>query len=185
MTSIEEIRAFLRDLDKLEYTGGSALKTCFDGVAAICAFELKNGRNLENDRTVFDLFIEAEIETAGREPVAMALRTVLALWAQDTPNVFAAAINLGRRVGQYESDAQWKRDTLRAKKKSVRNAVKGRKLLGTKSRERIRLAAESFRHLSRESAATEIALLVNMSPGTVRRYLSQLFPGTLWAPSID
>jgi DNA-binding CsgD family transcriptional regulator len=41
-------------------------------------------------------------------------------------------------------------------------------------------AAKTFRHLSKGNASYEIAQIVNLDPGTVRRYLSKLYPGELW-----
>ncbi|SDY02440.1 hypothetical protein SAMN05518854_1015 [Variovorax sp. YR266] len=68
---------------------------------------------------------------------------------------------------------------------NVRRAAEGRRLIGSASREKVRRVASSYRHLAREAAAYPIAEAVGLSPGTVRRYLSELFPGEKWDGSAD
>jgi hypothetical protein len=82
------------------------------------------------------------------------------------------AFGMGRLVelGKIESE--------RASR--VARASNGRRLIGASSREKVAGAAQVYRHLSREKAAMEIANDVNLSSGTVRRYLSELFPGDKW-----
>jgi hypothetical protein len=63
---------------------------------------------------------------------------------------------------------------------SVKKASKGRKLIGAASRSKVKKAAEFYRHLSKEKAAPEIAKIVSLDSGTVRRYLSELFPRDAW-----
>lgn len=65
-------------------------------------------------------------------------------------------------------------------KRNSRRATNGRRLIGANSRAKVASAAESFRHLSKERAAAAIAQTVNLDPGTIRRYLSELFPGDKW-----
>ena len=61
-------------------------------------------------------------------------------------------------------------------------ATNGRRLIGEASRRKVANAAGPFKHLSKEKAAAEIAKIVNLDTGTVRRYLSELFPGDKWKP---
>ena len=68
----------------------------------------------------------------------------------------------------------------RTKTASTKKAVNGRKLIGAASRAKVQKQAENFRHLSKDSAAPAIANIVGLSPGTVRRYLTELFPGLDW-----
>ena len=66
-----------------------------------------------------------------------------------------------------------------------RRAAEGRRLIGSASREKVRKAAEAYRHVARDAAAFPISQEVGLAPGTVRRYLSQLFPGDDWHASAD
>lgn len=62
-----------------------------------------------------------------------------------------------------------------------RRGANGRRLIGTTTREKARAAAEQFRGKhSRESAAPMVAELIGKSPATVRKLLSELFPGEAW-----
>jgi hypothetical protein len=71
------------------------------------------------------------------------------------------------------------------REKSVIQAAIGRKKIGTESRGKVAKAAEKYMHLSRGNAAHEIASIVNLDTGTVRRYLSELFPGEKWKRRIE
>lgn len=92
-------------------------------------------------------------------------------WVMQSPNSFAVAYRLG-----------WKHSATNVSAKNVRRGAKGRKLIGDASRTRVRETSEKFKHLSKEAAAHEIGNLVGLSSGTVRRYLSTLFPGEEWQP---
>jgi len=59
-------------------------------------------------------------------------------------------------------------------------ATNGRRLIGASSRAKVAKAAESLKHLSKEKAAAAMSSHVNLDPGTIRRYLSELFPGEKW-----
>ena len=59
-------------------------------------------------------------------------------------------------------------------------ATNARRMIGDASRQKVANAAESFKHLTKENAAAEIAKIVHLDAGTVRRYLIQLFPGDKW-----
>lgn len=63
---------------------------------------------------------------------------------------------------------------------SVKRAAKGRRLIGATSRGKVAASAKNYQHLSKESAAPAIAANVGLSPATVRRYLTELFPGDSW-----
>lgn len=67
-----------------------------------------------------------------------------------------------------------------AKKENASLATSKRVVIGMMSRDRVWSAAQEFRSLSKERAAPKIAERVGLSPGTVRRYLSTLFPGDDW-----
>ena len=101
------------------------------------------------------------------------LRSMLELsfahWAAKSPNSFAVAYRHGRA---YERK--------RISTANAKRATKGRQLIGAASRDKVRQASASYRHLSKELAAPIIAEAANLSPGTVRRYLSELFPGIEW-----
>ncbi len=67
----------------------------------------------------------------------------------------------------------------------VKRGAKSRRVQGDATRERVKLAARRFNHLSRESAAVHIADEIGKSSGTIRRLLTELFPGDEWHKSID
>jgi uncharacterized protein YktA (UPF0223 family) len=62
----------------------------------------------------------------------------------------------------------------------VKEATAERKALGKSTDDSVKKEAENFKHLSKENAAHEIALLINKSPATVRKALSRLFPKDTW-----
>ena len=90
-------------------------------------------------------------------------------WVSKSKNSYAKVYRLGQ-IASRESTA----------KTNARRATKGRKLIGSASRERIRKAAENFQHLPKSTAAPEIAKVVSLSPDRVRILLSELFPGAEW-----
>lgn len=67
----------------------------------------------------------------------------------------------------------------------VKRGAKSRRAQGDVTRERVKSAARRYTHLSRESAAVQIADEVGKSSGTIRRLLSELFPGDRWNKSAD
>lgn len=67
----------------------------------------------------------------------------------------------------------------------VRIGANARREIGEQTRQRVRAAASAYQHLSRERAAAEIADKVGKSPATVRRMLSEIFPGDTWNTSDD
>lgn len=92
-------------------------------------------------------------------------------WVKRSPNLFAEAYRLG---------AEHK--VIVTKKSNVKRAVTGRRLIGAASRAKVAKSAEPFRHLSKSDASFEIASLINLDAGTIKRYLSELFPGDKWKP---
>ena len=64
--------------------------------------------------------------------------------------------------------------------KTPLSAVKGRKLIGEASKEKIRAAVQPYRNLSKEKAAEKIKDVVNLDAGTIRRHLITMFPGEKW-----
>ena len=97
------------------------------------------------------------------------LKISFAHWAAESPNSFAITYRRGRAD---------ERKTIATK--NAKRATKGRQEIGAASRDRVRKASADYRHLSKELAAPKIAEAANLSPGTVRRYLSELFPGVEW-----
>lgn len=71
-----------------------------------------------------------------------------------------------------------------ARQRQTSAAVGGRKQLGKKSREQVRLEASAYAgKLTREQAAQRIAERVFLGPARVRRLLSEIFPGKEWSHS--
>ena len=77
-------------------------------------------------------------------------------------------------------DFAYRRGQWDAKKKDARNATNGRMLMGETTRQKVMEQAQPFRHLSKGAAAPLIAALVNKDAGTVRRYLTIIYPGDSW-----
>lgn len=82
------------------------------------------------------------------------------------------AFMLGRKREFSENESE--------RLKRVSEATNGRRLIGATSRAKVKQEALAFRHLSKENAASKISPIVNLDTGTIRRYLSQLFPGSEW-----
>jgi hypothetical protein len=111
-------------------------------------------------------------------------KMMLTKWAEKSQNLYAKAYHLGHDDGNINGSFHaTKRGALKIekiKKININRAANGRRLIGATSREKVRTAAQKFKHLSKESAAPNIADSVGLSAGTVRRYLSELFPGDKW-----
>lgn len=90
-------------------------------------------------------------------------------WVFNSPNSYAVAYRQGRDHAVAEITTN-----------NVRRAANGRRLIGATSRAKVAKTAEEFRHLSKEKAAAAMADIVNLDAGTIRRYLSELFPGSQW-----
>ena len=98
---------------------------------------------------------------------------VLYFWSLHSPNSFVEAFRIG---GKHALEKQ-KNDT-------VKRAANGRRLIGKASRAKVKQAASDYQHSFKDRAAAEMANLVNLEPGTIRRYLSELFPGKNWAEKL-
>jgi hypothetical protein len=88
---------------------------------------------------------------------------------------------------QHKEESQRRRSKWRIKamatkkqKPNIEPAVRVRRLIGAASRGRVRAQATTRKHLSKERAAAEISDAVGLSTGTIKRYLSELFPGDNW-----
>ena len=65
---------------------------------------------------------------------------------------------------------------------TVRRGASGRKKQGDATRARVQQMADGLRgRMSKEVAAVKVAEAVGKSTSTVRRLLSELYPGTSWA----
>lgn len=63
-----------------------------------------------------------------------------------------------------------------------KRGTNGRRRIGDKTREQVRHQVQPHRgQMSREAAAILVADAIRKSPATVRRLLSELFPGESWA----
>ena len=111
-------------------------------------------------------------------------RLVLTKWAEMSNNSYALAYQVGHSDGNINGTFHTtKRANLKAQKMikiTVSRAAKGRQKIGSLSRAKVKKAAQSFKHLSKSNASYEMAGLVNLDPGTIRRYLTELFPGDKW-----
>lgn len=90
-------------------------------------------------------------------------------WVEKSSNAYAVAYRLGKTHAAVEINVN-----------NAKRATNGRRLIGATSREKVRLEAANQMHLSKERAAAAMASIVNLDPGTIRRYLSELFPGNTW-----
>ena len=129
-----------------------------------CERRLKN--DVESERRTFDALSRSREEPQRWDLADFVFRR----WVKTSPKLFAAAYRLGARNAAAEIT-----------KNNVMRAANGRRLIGATSRAKVAEAAKTLRHLSKERAAASMAELVNLVPGTIRRYLSQLFPGDKWA----
>jgi hypothetical protein len=101
-------------------------------------------------------------------------------WTGKTENSYSVAYRLGFSGGMKEAFQQAQKQTDRQKKQKIQRLAKSRKLIGASSRAKVAKAAETHMHLSKDRAAVAMADTVNLDPGTIRRYLSELFPGNNW-----
>ncbi len=94
----------------------------------------------------------------------------------DEKNDVAKAISAAFSLGWDNAESEKKEKN----RQSIARAANGRRLIGSTSRQKVKDKAMEYKHLSKEAAAAEIAEVVGLSPGHVRRYLTQLFPGDEW-----
>jgi len=112
-------------------------------------------------------------------------RCLLSTWAFNSANIYAIPYSSGYQDGNINgSFYATKRAKLKAKKTAmqrVRKATNGRRLIGETTRAKVLKEAEKLRHkMTKESAAYAIAEIVKKDSGTVKRYLTELFPGEKW-----
>lgn len=116
-------------------------------------------------------------------------KTYLFQWSKSTENIFAKYYYEGHFDGNingshYATDRA-KIKSIKITSKRITLAADKRKTLGDVTKERVKSAAQKYRNLTKEQAAPLLAAEVHLSPGTVRRYLSTLFPGKAWEASAD
>ena len=92
-------------------------------------------------------------------------------WVTRSKNSYARAYVLGANDGRNLKSA-----TMTMK------AANGRRLIGARTRDKVSSAALALKHLTKEEAAEILSSSSNigLSTGSVRRLLSQLFPGDEW-----
>jgi hypothetical protein len=114
----------------------------------------------------------------------MLAKLVLTKWAEKSNNPYAMAYQVGHDDGSINGAFHAnKRATSKAQKTikiTVNRAANGRRLIGATSRAKVQKAAQAFKHLSKSNASYEMAELLNLDAGTIKRYLTELFPGDKW-----
>lgn len=123
--------------------------------------------NLEKEHKCFQALLH--INLPKNSPAIGLAEIIFDRWVTKSNNAFAIVYREGLIVERKRNKAV-----------STAKAVNGRKLIGAASRAKVQKQAKNFRHLSKDSAAPAIANAVGLSPGTVRRYLTELFPGPDW-----
>lgn len=110
-------------------------------------------------------------------------------WSKGTENIFAKYYYEGHFDGNingsHHATDRAKIKSTKITNKRITLAADKRKTIGDATKERVKSAAQKYRNLTKEQAAPLLADEVHLSPGTVRRYLSTLFPGKTWEASID
>ena len=138
-----------------------------------------------------DIFTNPRGTTAGRRGVvSIILLRAIARWRRRDANFQGPPdIRTWRRMCDMENfDAPTQSyvrgylDGLQdARDRAHAEAAKSRRKIGDSKRERVRQLAEPHRgHMSKEKAAFEIAESIGASPGSIRKMLTELFPGSDW-----
>ena len=188
-TAIEEAIEFI-DAQPIKRGGYLAIEilTVLAWVSIRISYEREYGVGTQSEQLewfTFLLHMGRDERIGGARSLA---RAMLTDWAAQSKNVYATGYHSGhmdgRRTGSIDAT---KRASLKAEKTAIKakqikaaRATKGRQLIGANSRAKVATAAVAFRHLSKEKAAVAMAGIVNLDPGTIRRYLSQQFPGDKW-----
>ena len=143
---------------------------------------IQENKRLPGSKTRIQLTAGSFKTTIQLDPVATALLRLNELLCEkfavtegDRQHLWRALIDsfvLGRKREILENESEHRR--------RVTKAINGRRLIGATSRAKVAKAAETHMHLSKERAAVAMADVVNLDPGTIRRYLSELFPGDEW-----
>lgn len=158
----------------------STFKPTSDWVSKRIKYEIESGIGDEKEQREWFVFMHDVRTKSLKRELHSTGYLMFIFWAQKTENLYARIYQIGFSDGMVEAFKQAKKATDREKKKRARLATKGRRAIGTKSRIKVKIEAEHYRHLSKERAAAEIADIVNLDTGTIRRYLSELFPGNMW-----
>ena len=111
-------------------------------------------------------------------------KCMLLKWAAKSQNLYATAYQEGHTDGNINGSFY---ATSRAKskdKKSILNKVKkaanGRRLIGAVTRDNVVKEAKSHMGQSKDDASHAIGKIIGKSSGTVKRYLTELYPGDKW-----
>ena len=118
---------------------------------------------------VHSVYFGDDAPPGGAEEFAPFVRLIFESWAQQSQNTYAIAYRLG-----MANAIEWRTHV------NVSRAANGRRKIGSASMAKVQKAASGFKHLSNGDASFEMAEIVNLDPGTIRRYLTKLFPGDNW-----
>lgn len=150
----------------------------------IARYILKSERGLkeysvEQQGIVFALLYDLAHDKDVGGTVSVA-RQVLIVWSDLTKNRFRDAYRLGWEDGHRAGSFFTQKRLQKAGEKKVRyrvaKAAGARQTLGESVKEKIARFAPEYSGLTKEQAAYRIAPLVGREPGTVRKYLSVMYP---------
>jgi hypothetical protein len=157
-----------------EYTDDMGVAVAIDAIKE--AIELDNEFRLKddvaNEYAMFLVLSRGDAKASSQDPRDPRIKFAKFFfhhWVSNSPNSYAVAYRMGKEHASTEIAIN-----------NVKRAANGRRLIGATSRAKVAKAAEQFRHLSKGNAAYEMASIVNLDPGTIKRYLSELFPGDKW-----
>lgn len=157
----------LGDQEKLQKAMESYLAPATNWVKNRIEYETANGLGtLDDQENWFNSFYYIAFHSSPRQSLIGKL--LFSSWTLKTKNKFGNVFALGNQNRKPKAKGIAK----------TAKATNKRKLIGATSREKVRNAAQSRAGLSKEKASAEIANEINLSSGTVRRYLSELFPGS-------
>jgi hypothetical protein len=106
-------------------------------------------------------------------------------WASRSQNIYAMPYHEGHTDGNingsFFATKRYKLGLEKAKISKVARAANGRRLIGATTRAKVAKEAEKIRlKMTKGDAAYAIAEIVKKDSGTIRRYLTELFPGDKW-----
>lgn len=170
MIPLSPVENAIQNLQKIENITLIETKIIANAIVSVLLNSDSN-RRLNNDYIEEKNFFEVLSKTGSFEHLEKnEIRDyVFQIWVRNSVNPFAIAYRLG-----------YKKSINETVNRNVQRAAKGRRLIGASSRQKVRDKAELFRHLSKEAASFEISNSVGLTAGTIRRYLSELFPGNEW-----
>ena len=152
------------------------------------AMEISKCMAQHDEQTQLEAFnsLLGAIESPNATPTQRGLYRIMLQWlANESTIPFLRGFCVGFKLGEENERYAAENRAERRKTSSVKRAVRGREMIGWKTKKRIEAAAPLFRHLTKEGASYEIAKVVGLSPGRVRQLLSELYPGKKWHASID